>query len=137
MVWDTLPIISYHLQHSTVRDTSLEAHRFVSSAKCFILIAWCPAKLSLKCYFSSAFTICKPVQALPRWLSSKESACSAGDTGLIPELGRFSGEEVATLSSILAWEIPCTEEPGRLQSMGQNQATKHQSCLQVGIYTDG
>ena len=25
---------------------------------------------------------------------------------------------MATLSSILAWRIPCTEEPGRLQSMG-------------------
>jgi len=27
-------------------------------------------------------------------------------------------EEMATHSSILAWEIPWTEEPGRLQSMG-------------------
>ena len=26
-------------------------------------------------------------------------------------------EEMATLSSILAWKIPWTEEPGRLQSM--------------------
>ena len=27
-------------------------------------------------------------------------------------------EEMATHSSILAWEIPWTEEPGRLQSIG-------------------
>ena len=27
-------------------------------------------------------------------------------------------KEMATHSSILAWEIPLTEEPGRLQSMG-------------------
>ena len=27
-------------------------------------------------------------------------------------------EEIATHSSILAWRIPRTEEPGRLQSMG-------------------
>ena len=27
-------------------------------------------------------------------------------------------EEMATQSSILAWEIPWTEEPGGLQSMG-------------------
>ena len=27
-------------------------------------------------------------------------------------------KEMATQSSILAWEIPCTEEPGGLQSMG-------------------
>ena len=26
-------------------------------------------------------------------------------------------KEMATHSSILAWRIPCTEEPGRLQSM--------------------
>ena len=28
------------------------------------------------------------------------------------------GWEMATHSSILAWKIPWTEEPGRLQSMG-------------------
>ena len=27
-------------------------------------------------------------------------------------------EEMATHSSILVWKIPCTEEPGKLQSMG-------------------
>ena len=30
-------------------------------------------------------------------------------------------EEVATHSSILAWKIPQTEEPGRLQSMGSQR----------------
>ena len=30
-------------------------------------------------------------------------------------------EEMATHSSILAWEIPWTEEPGRLQSMGSQK----------------
>ena len=40
------------------------------------------------------------------------------DAGSIPELGRSPGEETATYSSILAWEIPWTEELGRLQSMG-------------------
>ena len=39
-------------------------------------------------------------------------------------------EEMATHSSILAWKIPWTEEPGGLQSMGSqrvryDQATKH------------
>ena len=31
-------------------------------------------------------------------------------------------EEMATHSSILAWKIPWTEEPGRLQSMGSKRA---------------
>ena len=30
-------------------------------------------------------------------------------------------EEMATYSSILAWEIPWTEEPGRLQLMGSQR----------------
>ena len=30
-------------------------------------------------------------------------------------------EEIATYSSILAWEIPWIEEPGKLQSMGSQR----------------
>ena len=32
-------------------------------------------------------------------------------------------KEMATHSSILAWKIPWTEEPGRLQSMGLQSQT--------------
>ena len=42
----------------------------------------------------------------------KESACYAGDPGSISGLGRSPGKENG--SSILAWEIPWTEEPGKL-----------------------
>ena len=35
-----------------------------------------------------------------------------------------SEESMATHSSILAWRIPCTEEPGGLQSMG-SQRVRH------------
>ena len=45
------------------------------------------------------------------------SAGASGDAGLIPELGRSPEKEMATHSSILAWRIPQTEEPGGLQSM--------------------
>ena len=31
-------------------------------------------------------------------------------------------KEMATHSSILAWKIPWTEEPGRLQSMGHKES---------------
>ena len=31
-------------------------------------------------------------------------------------------EETATHSSVLAWRIPWTEEPGRLQSMGSQES---------------
>ena len=36
---------------------------------------------------------------------------------LIPESGRSLEKEMATHSSILAWKISWTEEPGRLQFM--------------------
>ena len=47
---------------------------------------------------------------------------NAGDAGLIPRSGRSPGEEGATHSSILAWEIPQTEEPGGLQSIGSQKS---------------
>ena len=42
---------------------------------------------------------------------SKESTCKAGDSSSIPGSGRSPAKEVATHSSILAWEIAWTEEP--------------------------
>ena len=62
---------------------------------------------------------------LPRGHSSKESAYSAGDTG---DMGSVLGREdpleegMATHSSVLAWKIPWTEEPGGLQSMGHKES---------------
>ena len=48
----------------------------------------------------------------------KESACSAGDPGSIPGLGRFPGEENAKLLQGPCLENPWTEEPDGLQSLG-------------------
>ena len=54
-------------------------------------------------------------------------------------------KDMATLSSITAWEIPWTEEPGRLYSMGlqtvqHDWATKqqqiHSDCIMVCIRRD-
>ena len=53
------------------------------------------------------------------------NAGDVGDVGLIPHLGQEDPleEERATHNSILAWKIPWTEEPGRLQSMVTEQDT--------------
>ena len=59
----------------------------------------------------------------PGGSDGKESACLAGDPGLIPGLGRSLVKEMAAESSILTWRIPWTEEPGRLQSMGSQSQT--------------
>ena len=58
----------------------------------------------------------------------KNPLASAGDVGDIE--GRSLGQEdpleegMATHASILAWRIPWTEEPGRLQSIG-SQRVEH------------
>ena len=51
----------------------------------------------------------------------KNPSANAGDVrdpDLIPGLEDPLEKGIATRSSILAWRIPWTEEPGRLQSMG-------------------
>ena len=46
------------------------------------------------------------------------------DVGSIPGLGRPPGEGHDNPLSILAWRIPWTEKPGRLQSIG-SQRVRH------------
>ena len=60
----------------------------------------------------------------PSGSDGKESACNPGDMGSILGLGRSLEKGMATHFSILAWRIPWTEEPGRLQSMG-SQSVRH------------
>ena len=68
---------------------------------------------------------------LPRWFSSKESTCQRSRY----RRHRFNPfgwedlleEEIITHSSILAWRIPWTEEPGGLQSMGYKSGTHAQT----------
>ena len=67
----------------------------------------------------------KTFTCFPSSSDVKESACNTGDLGSFPGSGKSPGEAKATQSSILAWKIQWTEEPGRLRSMrsqrvGQN-----------------
>ena len=64
-----------------------------------------------------------PVYSLEKWYSfpggsvSKDTAWNAGDLDSMPGLGTSPGEGTATHSSILAWEIPWTKEPGWLHTV--------------------
>ena len=58
----------------------------------------------------------------PKNNHGKESTCNARDSSPIPGLRRSLREENTIHSSILAWEIPWTEEPGGLQSMGSQES---------------
>ena len=64
------------------------------------------------------------ILCFPGGSDSEESACNEGDW--VRSLG-WEGpleEGMATHSSILAWRIPWTEEPGGLESMG-SQRVRH------------
>ena len=61
---------------------------------------------------------------LPGGTVVKNFPANAEDSDLIPRLERSLEKEMATHSSILAWEIPWTEEPDRLQSMGSQKSWK-------------
>ena len=68
---------------------------------------------------------------LPRWLSGKDclSVQETRDVSLITGSGGLPGGGNGN-SSILAWKIPWTEEPGELQSMGSQRV----GCMHMDIY---
>ena len=59
----------------------------------------------------------------------------AGDRGLIPRQQDPLEKEMTTHSSILALEIPWTEEPGGLQSMGSKSQARLKQLAQNRWYT--
>ena len=63
-------------------------------------------------------------KGFPAGSDGKEFICNAGDLGLILGSGRSTGGGLATPSSILAWKIPWTEEPGGLESLGLQSWTR-------------
>ena len=71
---------------------------------------------------------------LPWLLSGKASASAgeAGDAGSIPGSGRSLKKEMAARSSILAWRILWTEEPGGLQSTGPQRVGHDSETKQQG-----
>ena len=71
--------------------------------------------------------ILKPVicqTGLPRWLSSKESICQAGDAGSTSGLGRSPGEGKGNPFQFSCLGNPMAKESGGLQSMGLQSQTQ-------------
>ena len=62
---------------------------------------------------------------IPWGLRGEKSTCNVeaeGDTGSIPGWENPLEEEMVTHSSILAWRISWTVEPGGLQSLGLQES---------------
>ena len=72
----------------------------------------------------------------------KNLSANVGDVGSNSGSGRSLEKYTATDSSILAWEIPWTEESGGLQSMGtqkswtrlSNEATTNKRHISLAAY---
>ena len=60
-------------------------------------------------------------QGFPGGSDGKESACNAGDPGLILRSGKSPGEGNGYHSSVLAWEIQWTEEPSAWGPWGHKE----------------
>ena len=69
-----------------------------------------------------SFILIYAVWQHPSRLSGKEATCQWKRA--VRSLGQEDslGEGMATHSTILAWRIPWTEEPGGLQSMGRKES---------------
>ena len=71
-------------------------------------------------YLTKFYNLFSPI-ICPGGSVAKNLPASAGDTSSIPGSGQSPGEGNGIHSSILAWKIPWTEQPGRLQSMGSQR----------------
>ena len=90
---------------------------------------WKPASCSgLKCILQTQIRqgfATSNQRGFPGSLVVKNLLVNVGDLGSISGLGRSPGEGNGNIhSSILAWELPWTEEPGGLWSMG-SQRVRH------------
>ena len=71
-----------------------------------------------------SFVHSKYLTELSCWCGGYRGGCVKAVMVILIIIRLAAERAVATNSSILAWEIPWTEEPGRLQSMG-SQRTGH------------
>ena len=90
---------------------------------------WTSTLMSLQTYKSTKTSSClffmiSSKLLLPRWCLS---TCSVFTKSYI-----YRPKEMAIHSSILAWRIPWTEEPGRLQSMG-SQRVRHDWATSLSL----
>ena len=74
------------------------------------------------------FHICYNALGFPGGVSNKELTCQCRSHKRL-RFAPWVGKDLAPHSSILAWRIPCTVEPGGLQSIGSHRVGHHWSNL--------
>ena len=101
------------MEHSSLVDR-LVIHQRTHFAENFRVHKWIRERSAWASLVAQRYRICLLLQEMMAWSWGPEDPLE---------------EEMATHSSILAWEIPWTEEPGGLQSMGL-QNVMHEICLE-------
>ena len=71
----------------------------------------------------------------PGGSDDKDCACNAGDLGSIPGLGRSPAEGNGNPLQYSFLEIPWTEEPGELQSMGRKESAMTERLTHTHTHT--
>ena len=74
------------------------------------------------CIYIVTFQPCLRSVCFPGGSVVESLPANAGSARVIPGWEHPLEQEMATHSSILAWKIPQTEEPGGLQSMGSQKS---------------
>ena len=77
------------------------------------------------CVLQFNFSIVLVVWGVPCGSAGKESACNAGDLGLMPGQEDPLENGMAAHSSIPAWRISWTEAPGSLSPWGHKETFTH------------
>ena len=91
----------------------------IVASQCCLVVAVQQSESAIHIHAPLLFQSFFPFRSrLPWWLRWFSSAYNAGDPGYIPGWEVPLEKGMATHASILAWKIPWTEKPGRLQSMG-------------------
>ena len=88
--------------------------------------------MSLSMNFSSVVQLCLTLQ-LHR-LQHTRLPCLSPTPGVCSNSCPFAEKAIATHSSTLAWQIPWTEEPGRLRSMG-SLGVGHDEATSLSLFT--
>ena len=78
---------------------------------------------------------CPRRYSFPSGARGKESACRAGDLGLVPGSGRSPGEGPGYPLQYRAWEIPWAVGPGGLQFMGSQSVSHNGPRARARVHT--
>ena len=111
-------LLSSHWITEEIKD-EIKKKKYLKTSENEITIVqnlWDVAKAVLR----GKFIAIQSYLGLPIWCRGKKSAYQCRRHGFSPWVGKIPGSRkcIHFHSSILAWEIPWTEEPGGPQSMG-------------------